>query len=421
MRISTSYYFRTGLDSINAQQSDLLHIYQQMGSGKRMVSPSDDPLAAAQSINIRQSQSLNARYNENRNVIKQNLGAEENALKSVVGALQDVKTQLVSAGNGVLSDADRRSLADALRSAKSNVLALANATDGNGQYIFSGHQGNQEPFDANGVWNGATGQRMVQVDQTRQLAGSDLGSDVFARVTPGNKDYLTTASASNTGSGQIASPTVTSPTGADVGKSFRIDFVADPADPDPLNPTLPLHYQVIDVATGNPIDPANPSQPYDPAQGKITLGDGVSVKFSGQPRVGDTFTAEPASSASGLNLFSSFDGIIAALENDTINNSDPVALATLRNGINSALQRFDVHYDNILTVQSSVGARMAEVSAIDDNGTSRSLDYSNRLSQLEDISYYEASTQLQLRTSALEAAALAFRKIQSATFLNMQG
>lgn len=419
MRISTSYYFRTGLDSINAQQSDLLHIYQQMGSGKRMVSPSDDPLAAAQSINIRQSQSLNARYNENRNVIKQNLGAEENALKSVVGALQDVKTQLVSAGNGVLSDADRRSLADALRSAKSNVLALANATDGNGQYIFSGHQGDKVPFSDTGVWNGATGQRMVQVDQTRQLAGSDLGSDVFARVTPGNKNYLTAADTSNTGSGQIASPSITSPSGADVGKSFSIEFVADPIDP-----ALPPQYQitVTDTTASPPVAPVVlPAQPYDPAQGTITLGDGVSVKFSGQPVAGDVFTVAPASTVSDLNVFSSFDGIISALESDTLDNSDPVALAALRNGINSALQRFDVHYDNILTVQSSVGARMAEVSAIDANGASRSLDYSNRLTQLEDISYYEASTQLQLRTSALEAAALAFRKIQSATFLSMQG
>lgn len=429
MRISSTLFFRTGLNSINAQQSDLLNIYQQMGSGKRMVTPSDDPLAAAQAINISQSQSLNARYTENRNVIKQSLNSEETSLKSVVSSLQDVKTQLIGAGNGVLSDADRRSLADALKSAKSTVLAQANATDGNGQYIYSGYQGDQKPFSDSGDWNGFSGQRLVQVDQTRQLSGSDLGSDVFARVTPGSQKYLTAAGSANAGTGQIASPSITDPTGEFVGAIFEITFVADPADPDPANPTLPAQYQItVKDASGNPVStsatlPDNPTLPqaYDAEQGVISLPGGVSVALSGQPVIGDTFSATPASSlsSSDMNIFKSFDDIIAALDSNTLDGTDPVAVANLRNAVNSALQRFDVHYDNVLTIQSSVGARLAEVSAIDENGTSRGLSYSKRLTQLENIDYYTASTQLQLRTAALEAAALAFKKIQSASILSI--
>jgi len=304
MRISSTLFFRTGLDTINTQQADLHHLYQQTGSGKRMVTPSDDPLAAAQAINLGQSQALNKRYAENRQVIKQNLNAEYEVLKSVVTTLQDVKTHLISAGNGMLSDADRRSLADALTSAKAQILTLANATDGNGQYLFSGHQQvDGKPFDDQGCWNNAlSGQRMIQVDQTRQLAGSDLGVDVFAR--------------------------------------------------------------------------------------------------------------------NGSSMFESFDDVIKTLNTDT--KGDPASAAAVSSAIATAIQRFDAHYDNVLTVQSSVSARMAEVIAIDDNGAARHLGYSQRLSQLEDLNYYEASTQLQLRTAALEAAALAFRKIQSASFLNMR-
>src|SRR3546814_11901123 len=74
MRISSTLFFQTGLNSINAQQSDLMHLYQQIGSGQRMVTPADDPLAAAQAINISQSQSLNKRFADNRDVAKSNLG-----------------------------------------------------------------------------------------------------------------------------------------------------------------------------------------------------------------------------------------------------------------------------------------------------------------------------------------------------------
>lgn len=43
MRISSTLFFQTGLNSIHTQQSDLMHIYQQVASGQRMITPADDP------------------------------------------------------------------------------------------------------------------------------------------------------------------------------------------------------------------------------------------------------------------------------------------------------------------------------------------------------------------------------------------
>jgi len=406
MRISSTLFFRTGLDAINTQQADLRHLYQQAGSGKRMVTPSDDPLAAAQAINLGQSQALNQRYADNRQVIKQNLNAENDVLNSVVKSLQDVKTHLISTGNGVLSDADRRTLADALRNAKSQILTLANATDGNGQYLFSGHQQVAgSPFDETGRWNDKlSGQRLVQVDQTRRLSASDLGVEVFAGISSGSRAYLTAANTANTGTGLIASPTVTDPRGANVGKAFEIQF------------TSPTQYDVL--VDGAPVSTGNP---YDPTQNVIDLPGGLSIAISGAPNAGDAFTLTPTAKlqTGDFNMFESFDAIVDALNTDT--SGDPAAAAMLRNAITTAIQRFDVHYDNVLTVQTSVGARMAELAAIDENGAARHLGYAQQLTQLEDLNYYEATTMLQLRTSALEAAALAFRKIQGASFMYMRG
>ena len=77
MRISSSLFFQTGLTSINKQQSDLMRVFQQMGSQKRMITPSDDPLASAQTINLAQSQAMDKRYGENREVAMRALGEEE--------------------------------------------------------------------------------------------------------------------------------------------------------------------------------------------------------------------------------------------------------------------------------------------------------------------------------------------------------
>ena len=87
MRISSSLVFQTGLKTINTQQSDLLHLYQQIGTGQKMVTPADDPLGASQAINLSQSQAQNARYADNRAVANQNLGTEEDALSTLTTLL----------------------------------------------------------------------------------------------------------------------------------------------------------------------------------------------------------------------------------------------------------------------------------------------------------------------------------------------
>jgi len=415
MRISSSYFFQTGLNAINAQQSDLLHLYQQAASGQRMVTPADDPLGAAQAVNLSQSQSLNERYAANRDVLKMNLGNEENALNSVTTLLQDIKTRLVEAGNGTMSDADRATLADVLRNSKETLFGLANSTDGNGQYLFSGFSATQPAFvkDAGGAvsYAGDGGKREIQADQTRRIAATDLGSDVFARAASGSRAYLTQAGAGNQGTGLIGAPVVTDAQGEHVGMPFTIEFT-ETAGPDPV-----LQYTV------NTFDADGDPQSYGPIdyeEGTTTLQlpGGVQVAFSGQPKAGDSFSVEPAAHAdTELNVFDTLDAIIQALE--TPNDGDELGQAKVANALASAMQRIDVNYNQVLTVRASVGSRLNEIDAIDANGSSRGLSYANQLSKLEDVDYYTVTTQLELRRSALEAAALAFKKIQGTSLFNM--
>ncbi|SHI19142.1 flagellar hook-associated protein FlgL [Pollutimonas bauzanensis] len=510
MRISSTLFFQTGLNSINAQQSDLMHLYQQVASGQRMVTPADDPLAAAQAINISQSQSLNARFAANRDVAKTNLGTAENALNSVTTLMQDVKTRLVEAGNGTLSDADRATLSNVLISARSNLLGLANSTDGSGQYLFSGAQGGTAAFQEVGgriVYMGDTGQRKIQADQTRQIPGSDVGSDIFNRPAPGTSGYLTKAdTAGNIGTGLISTATITDAKGVNIGNAFKITFtspteytieVRNPAGAavlpavtgtytpgtdtsltlpggvqvkfsgapeagdsftvDPIS--LPAYaatalpgnsnaatmsspiavdpaladsgnvftikyveatdsYEVEVKDAGGNVLPTDPSYSAD-ANGVLKLPYGMQVKVAGTPADGDTFEVRAADSSNqtDLNIFDTLDSIIAALA--TPMEDDPVAAAKFQNILASAMQRLDVNYNNVLTVRASVGSRLNEIEALDANGSMRALSYSSQLSKLEEVDYYTATTQLQLRTSALEAASLAFKKIQSIGLFNM--
>jgi len=414
MRISSNLFFQTGLNAINAQQADLLHLYQQIGSGQRMVTPADDPLAAAQAINLSQSQALNKQFDANREVLKNNLGAEENALNGVTLLMQDIKTRLVEAGNGTLSDADRASLATALRGAKENLLGLANSTDGNGQYLFSGHAGSQPAFVADAAgkvsYNGDAGQRLIQADQTRRIAASDTGSDIFASAPPGSRAYLTSAAPGNQGTGLISKPVITDDQGAHAGARYQLTFLSGA-------PGGPVQYQV-DITDPDGTVTSDGPHDYLPGTTRLELPGGLQVALSGAPVAGDVFVAEPAAGATaGLNVFDMLDSVIHALEQPQAGSAS--VQATLRNMLASALQRTDVHYDQVLTIRAQVGTRLDELDALSASGDVRDLGYRAQLSRLQDVDYYTATSQLQLRSTALEAAAQAFKKIQGISLFNM--
>lgn len=426
MRISSSMLFQTGLNSINAQQSDLMHLFQQIGSGQRMVTPADDPLAAAQAINIRQSQTMNVRYAENREVAKGNLGIEENTLNSVTELMINVKTRLVEAGNGTMSDADRMTLANVLEHARTTMLGLANATDGNGQYLFSGSKGDVMPFDDTGAYHGDQRAREIQVDQTRRMDGSDVGSDVFARATPGITSYLTSvpALATNTGTGIVSTASAYDADKVEAGYRFELSFTSETEyEVKVFGPDANGNEVELDPTAHDPaIDWSGP-QPFKPGEDNlIKLPFGVQVKLSGHPAgdpdpaLGDKFNITPAANEN-LNVFHTLDAMIGVLSEPF--DADPVAQANFQNVLASSIQRMDVNYDNVLTIRASVGARFNEIEALDGNGELRNLGYRAQLSRLEDLDYYTATTQLELRKSALEAATLAFRKIQNTSLFAM--
>src|SRR5690606_36940799 len=116
------------------------------------------------------------------------------------------------------------------------------------------------------------------------------------------------------------------------------------------------------------------------------------------------------------NLFNVLDKVIAALRQPQVNAH---AADVFRTALDSAMVDVDKIYNNVLSVRSSGGTRMNELSALDSSGSSRILDYKKQLSELEDLDYYTGITQLQLRTVALEAASAAFTKIQNTSLFNL--
>jgi flagellar hook-associated protein 3 FlgL len=146
MRISTGMIYDAGVRSINRQTASLLHLQQQIATGRRILSPSDDPVAAARALEVTQSVDVVAQFKQNHNNANSALGLEEAQLSSSGDLLARVRELTVQAGNTSLTNSDRRAITAELRARFEELTGIANATDGGGLYIFSGFMGSTKPF-----------------------------------------------------------------------------------------------------------------------------------------------------------------------------------------------------------------------------------------------------------------------------------
>lgn len=183
MRVSTNTLYDQGTRSMLQQQSSLLKLQQQLSSGKRIMTPSDDPIGAARAHELSQSLSLNMQYADNRNRAMDSLQQVESTLGNVTNVIQNIRTMAVAAGNPAFSDSERHMMAVELRGHFEELLGLANTKDEQGNYLFSGFKGNTQPFveQPAGVvtYQGDQGQRLIQVSGSRQLSVSETGEAVF--------------------------------------------------------------------------------------------------------------------------------------------------------------------------------------------------------------------------------------------------
>lgn len=411
MRISTSAIYDAGIRAMQEQTEKLMQVQQQISSGRRILTPADDPVAAARVLEVSQSQSINVQYGTNSAAASDSLSLEESTLGSITSLLQNVRDMAVNAGNATLNQSDRASLADALRGSYQDLLGLANSTDGGGQYMFSGYSGGIRPFSESSPgqvkYNGDQGQRLIQVTASRQIAVSDAGDDVFQRTATGNGRFATAAGA-NTGSGVIDSGTVMDPakwTSPGNGGDYTIRFsVAGGA----------TTYDIIDNGSGNSLltgaAPGGPpyartyasgSAIYFSQAGPPAFDFGAQVAIAGTPADGDTFTVKPSARQS---VFKTLDDLASLLQNSNGGAAFTNSLSALQRNLDHAL-------DAVLSARTSAGARLKELDSIKTAGDSQALQYSQAISRLQDLDYAQAVSQLAQEQTNLQAAQQSFVKI----------
>jgi len=424
MRISTSQIFDSGARGIGRNQFELFKLQNQMSTGRKVLTPEDDPIAAAQALVLTQTKEVSSQFLKNQGDAQGKLGVVDNQLTAVSNLLQNVRERIVQAGNTTLSNSDRSFIAQELEARFSELLGIANGQDGSGNYLFSGYQGTVKPFSVNAAgaqYLGDSGKRLLQVDGSRQLATNVSGKELFEAIRSGNGTFVTSTNG-NSGGG-INQGTAVIDQGSVSNLSAWNSTLADPtlwtslsATP-PVSPEIEIrftdvlgvmNYELFEVGVATPISGPNPyvsGQSIDLKNGAVSLGGAVVIE--GQPVVGDSFRVKPSTNESVFTtLRSTIDAIGGGVGSVAGGNSSTEFV----NALAGRLQQIDQALDNVNKTQSTVGSNLKELDSLGNSGEDMQLQYAASLSALQDLDYTKAITDMAKKQMQLEAAQLSFKQ-----------
>ncbi len=395
-RIATATMYTQSLSSIMQGEAAITRTQQQISSGKKWESAADDPVGAGLAVLLDRANSQLTAFGNNASTVGNRLNLETNALSTVNTHITRIQELAIEASNDSQSTASRSAIVAELKQEYSSLVALANSSDGTGRYLFGGTSDATAPFSTtiSGVtYSGDQTQRQIEVGPNVSVGDSDSGSDVFLRIPTGNGSFAARASNANSGTAVLSASSLDANT-AYTGGTYSVTF--DGAG----------NYQVLD-ASNNVV-----------SGGAYTAGSaisfaGVNLTISGQPAAGDSFSVKPAPSQ---DLFTTVQSLI-----DTVGAAPttPSQTAAQRNGFFASIEDLQQISSHIDDVNAGVGARLNTLDETASSRSDQSTSLQNTLSNLQDVDFAQAASQLSLQSTALQAAQLSFQKVQSLSLFQL--
>lgn len=138
MRISNAQITAMMHGAMNQNAAKLGHLMQQMATGKRILQPSDDPVASIRLLRIQREEASLAQYRSNIQTLSGSLSVQEANLQAVSDTMLSLRDLLLWAANGTNTADDLRAIAGEMGNIEQTLVSFLNVRDEEGRYLFSG-------------------------------------------------------------------------------------------------------------------------------------------------------------------------------------------------------------------------------------------------------------------------------------------
>lgn len=414
MRVSSSQIFNIARIGMSDANQAMMKTQEQMSTGKRVLTPSDDPVAATKILQVTDELKAIEQYQKNIDIAQNNLSLEESILGGVNNIIQRMQELAVAAGNTAsLTPNEYRSMAAEVDERLKELMGLLNTKNANGDHIFGGYKSSQPPFSGDTAtgfrYHGDDGQQFIQVGHNTRIAASDSGKELFMDVPSAQNTVQTSTSPANRSNPPI---------------QVSVGQVLDQKTFDEFYPKD----MVITFNQDNAIDPAGKNFTVtERASGRVVLANepfisgqpieinGVGIRITGNPasatadQPGDRVLVESSNKQDVLSTMARFQQAMANYENT------PEGREQLSGVIANTLDGLGKAHDSSLEVITKIGARMNTLESARDMHLDAKLFNEEVLSQLQSVDYAEAATRLSQQSMILQAAQQSFLRVSQLT------
>ncbi|MCW5655637.1 flagellar hook-associated protein FlgL [Hydrogenophaga sp.] len=395
-RIATANSYDNTIANLARRQAELSRLQENLATGKRVLKPSDDPVAATLAETAANRLSRTQADLRALEASRTSLQQAESGLAESGDLIQRVRDLLVTAGNATFTSSEREDVARQLEGLREQLVAVANRQDSSGRTLFGGLGGAATPFvdlyGPSGAGVQFEGQRGQAAAGNASLPQALDGNAIWMRVPQGNGTFTIGLGAGNTGGVSTDMGQVTDATQL-TGNDYRIDF----ADVGGV-----IQYTVTNATTGTPVA-GQTGVPYE--ANKTISFDGISLQMRGEAAAGDRIDINPVSGPT--DIFSVVQNAIDALRQDAPNRSAVQGQALAR-----AMTELDAAHDKVLLARGRAGEWLNRADSLNTLMETRSVDLDTERSRLEDMDMVKGISDFQNQQVGLEAAIKSYAQVQ---------
>jgi flagellar hook-associated protein 3 FlgL len=183
------FYLNSAVSSLDQTSAMEQLLTNEISSGSRVNSLSDDPVAAGENVLLSSQLKFNDSFSQTESSAVGTLQVSDSTLGSVVSQLTQALSLATEGNNGTLNSSDLQSISTQLSGIRDEVLSLANTTYMN-RFIFSGSQGATSPYTLDSAvtpntvtYNGDTVVSYVTTPNGQRIQTNVPGSQIFSDPT----------------------------------------------------------------------------------------------------------------------------------------------------------------------------------------------------------------------------------------------
>ncbi len=392
-RISSFHNYQSVQNDLRRQEVKIHHNEAQLASGKKLISPGDNPLATHYIQNVDQQEEQIRQFLDAITLVRARLEHQEVIVANTEEFADLAKRSVMSMINGSLSPEDRNAKRRELEEMADNFLNLVNVQDESGNYVFAGTKSTTQPFfrDKDGTvsYAGDDYQRKMKISNSLEMPFNSPGSKVFMEIKNPFGDYEPDYQLQEGSALLLERATNSNP---DDDASYKVTFVD--MDNGKFGYQLEKNGSVVEA------------DDFDPKTGINYKG--LTIYPKGQITKGDSIELTPRST---FSIFDTFKDVMKYSESSV---SDSSATAKLQ----QLTEEFQAAFVHLGENRTDLGARLGTLDIQEEQHQDFKISLAKARSNFEDLDYSQAIIEFNENQRALQASQLAFGKTKDLSLFN---